>query len=185
MRFREAAIQGVCELVVTPVTDERGVFGRTYCRAEFEAHGLNPTVAQCSFSRNTLRGTLRGMHYQRAPWEEEKLIRCVRGRVFDVALDLRPDSSTYCKWIAFELSADEPRSVYLPGGIAHGFITLTDDAELFYQVSVPHEPTAARAVRWDDPVFGIVWPLEPTVMSDKDRSCPDYLPLRRASSDAT
>ena len=175
MKLQESSIAGVWVLEAAVVQDERGTFARTFCRDELLAHGLDARVAQCSLSRNLRRGTLRGMHYQAAPHAELKLIRCTLGSVFDVALDLRPESATFCRWLGFELSAEAPRSLYLPPGVAHGFVTLSDDAELCYQISVPYAPAAARGVRWDDPVFDIRWPLRPLVMSEKDRSYPDFL----------
>jgi dTDP-4-dehydrorhamnose 3,5-epimerase len=161
-----------------PVADVRGSFARTWCQRDFEAHGLNAKLAQCSVSFNALRGTLRGMHFQAAPHAEAKLVRATRGAIYDVALDLRPESDTYLQWFGAELSADNRHMLYIPEGCAHGFQTLTDNAEVFYQISEFFEPTAGRGFRWNDPVFGILWPLTDPIMSDRDRDYPDYVPTR-------
>lgn len=174
MKIEESGIAGVWSIEYALHVDFRGAFARTFCRETFAAHGLEPNVAQCNLSRSDRRGTLRGMHLQSYPHGEAKLIRCVRGRVYDVALDLRPSSDTFCQWRAFELAEDEPRAVFLGVGIAHGFLTLTDNAELLYQMSAPYVPGAGRTVRWNDPAFGIGWPSQPLVMSDNDRDAPDY-----------
>jgi dTDP-4-dehydrorhamnose 3,5-epimerase len=157
-----------------PVTDDRGLFARTFDALEWRAHGLTPDVAQCSVSRNRRRGTLRGMHYQAAPHEETKLVRCSRGAIYDVAVDLRPGSDTRCRWFGVELTEESALMLYVPRGFAHGFITLTDDAEVTYQISAPYHPYLARGVRWNDLAFGIEWPAQPTVMSERDRSYPDF-----------
>jgi len=154
--------------------DERGYFARTFCREEFESAGLDPRVAQCSVSFNRERGTLRGMHWQAAPHGENKLVRCVRGRLYDVLIDLRPDSPYFRKWRAAELSAELGNALYVPEGVAHGFLTLEDEVEVFYQMSVPYEAAAARGVRWDDPAFGVEWPEAPTLISERDASYPDF-----------
>lgn len=158
------------------IYDERGAFMRAYDHDVFVAHGLDARVAQCSVSQNTKRGTLRGMHYQVAPHEEAKLVRCVRGRVFDVGIDLRPWSKTYCRSFGLELAGDSNVALYLGPGIAHGFMTLSDDAELFYQISVAYAPSAARGVRWDDALFKIAWPMAPSVIAERDENYPDYVP---------
>lgn len=180
MKLVPTAIDGVWLVQAEPVGDERGSFVRTFCRETFAAAGLDDRVAQCSLSRNHLAGTLRGMHYQAAPHAEAKLVRCTRGRVFDVALDLRPQSATHLRWVAHELSAERAEALYLGPGIAHGFITLEDECEVFYQISVPYEPSAARGVRWNDPAFAIAWPLEPRVISARDRAHPDFVASSRA-----
>lgn len=141
-----------------PIADERGFFARTFCVKEFEAQGLNPCVVQCSISYNKKKGTLRGMHYQLAPHAEAKLIRCIRGAIYDVIIDLRPDSTTFRQWLATELTADNRRMLYVPEGFAHGFQTLEDDTEVFYQMSEFYAPEYAAGVRWDDAAIGIAWP---------------------------
>ncbi len=165
-------------VIESPVAgDERGAFWRGYDRAVFAAQGLETRIEQTSVSHNPRAGTLRGMHYQVAPHEEAKLVRCVRGRVYDVGVDLRPWSKTYCRAFGIELAADSPTALYLGPGIAHGFVTLTDDTTLFYQISAPYEATAARGVRWDDPIFRIAWPRAPVIVSERDRMYPDYVPM--------
>lgn len=156
------------------IGDARGFFARTFCREEFEAHQLNPCIEQCNISFNHHKGTLRGMHYQAAPYEEAKLVRCTRGSIFDVVLDLRPDSLTFRSWLGVELSADNRRMIYIPEGLAHGFLTLTDNTEVFYQMSQAYHPEAARGVRWNDPAFKIEWPIPITIMSDKDKQYEDF-----------
>ncbi len=174
MKFSPTALAGACIIDIEPVPDERGFFARSWCREEFARHGLNPDLAQCSISFNKKRGTLRGMHYQAKPHEETKVVRCTRGSIYDVIVDLRPESSTFRKWIAVELSADNRRMLYIPAGLAHGFQSLTDDTEVFYQISTPYHPESARGVRWDDSAFGIEWPVTERVISDKDRQYPDF-----------
>jgi dTDP-4-dehydrorhamnose 3,5-epimerase len=171
------ALPGV--FVITPelLTDARGDFARTYCAAEFRANGLDPQVAQCSVSFNPTAGTLRGMHYQVEPYGEVRLVRCTRGAIYDVAVDLRPESPTYCRWVGAELTADNRRSLYVPGGLAHGFLTLVGQSEVLYQMSVPYQPGAGAGVRWDDPAFGIVWPFAPRLMAERDATYPTYRPM--------
>jgi dTDP-4-dehydrorhamnose 3,5-epimerase len=152
--------------------DERGFFGRSFCREEFLAQGLSPVVAQCNISWNRRKGTLRGLHYQAAPHAEAKLVRCTRGAIWDVIVDLREDSPTRHHWHAVELSADNRLALYVPEGCAHGFQTLADDTEVFYQMSGSYQPGSARGVRWDDPVLAIPWPLADPVVSDRDRAFP-------------
>jgi dTDP-4-dehydrorhamnose 3,5-epimerase len=154
--------------------DERGFFARSWCQREFETHGLNPRVVQCNVSRNHRKGTLRGMHYQDAPHAEVKLVRCTAGAIYDVIVDLRPHSSTFRRSVGVVLSAENLRALYVPENFAHGFLTLTDDAEVFYQMSESYEPAAARGIRWDDPAFGISWPEPITIISERDRTYPDY-----------
>jgi len=153
--------------------DERGFFARAWCAAELEAHGLNPAVDQCNVSHNTASGTLRGLHYQAAPHEEAKVVRCTRGRLYDVLVDLRPGSSTFGDHVGVELSAQSRRMAYVPEGFAHGFLTLEPDTEVFYMMSAGYAPESARGVRWDDPALGIDWPGPVRVISDRDRSYPD------------
>jgi dTDP-4-dehydrorhamnose 3,5-epimerase len=172
MIFRETALPGAWVLTPERFEDERGFFARTYCRRDFEARGLDPEVAQCSVSYNHLRGTLRGLHFQIAPHEEVKLVRVTRGAVWDVIVDLRPDSPTFRQHAAVVLSAAEGNQLYIPKGMAHGFQTLEDGTEVFYQISAFYAPEAARGYRWDDPAFAIPWPEPVTVMSEKDRNLP-------------
>lgn len=176
MNFIGTSIQGVYVVRGDPVTDERGHFMRIFDAAEFELHGLDPHVAQSSVSFNPTRFTLRGMHYQRPPHEEAKLIRCIRGRAFDVAVDIRPDSPTYRRWFGLELQAGSPDSVLVPPGCAHGFLTLDHDTELLYQIGTAHSPQHAAGIRWNDPAFTIDWPATPVVISERDRTYPDFEP---------
>jgi dTDP-4-dehydrorhamnose 3,5-epimerase len=155
-------------------SDERGGFARTWCRREFEVRGLNPNLAQCNISINRLRGTVRGMHFQRAPHAEAKLVRCTRGAIHDVIVDLRRDSSTYRRSIACELSGENHRQLYIPEGFAHGFQTLTDDSEVFYQMSREYHADSSTGVRWDDPSLTVRWPLSIACISEKDRSWPEW-----------
>jgi dTDP-4-dehydrorhamnose 3,5-epimerase len=159
---------------IEPLADERGFFARTWCGEEFARRGLNPALAQCSVSFNRQRGTVRGMHLQAAPFAEAKLVRCTRGAVYDVALDLRPDSTSFGRWTARELAADSQRMLFVPEGCAHGFQTLTDQAEVFYQISVPYHAEAAQGVRWDDPRFAIRWPLPVSAISPRDAAFADF-----------
>jgi dTDP-4-dehydrorhamnose 3,5-epimerase len=149
--------------------DERGFFARTFCEAEMAAHGVTLHVTQCNVSWCRARGTLRGLHYQAEPHAEPKIVRCTRGALWDVAVDLRVGSPTYRRWTAVELTADNRRMLYIPPGLAHGFITLADDTEAFYEMGAPYVAEAARVVRWNDPAFGIDWPLEPVTMAARDR----------------
>ncbi len=174
MIFQPQALAGVHVIDVERREDERGFLGRTWCAREFAEHGLNPALVQCTLSFNRVRGTLRGMHYQAAPHEEAKLIRCTMGAIYDVVIDVRADSPTYKKWLGVELSADNRRMLYVPEGFAHGFITLRDTSEVFYQMSRLFEPDSARGVRWDDPAFAVHWPFPPIVMSERDRAYPDH-----------
>ncbi len=174
MIFAATALPGAFIVEPEPRADERGFFARTFCAREFAAHGLETRIAQCSVSYNPRRATLRGLHYQAAPHAEVKLVRCTRGEIFDVAVDLRPDSPAFRRHFAIVLSADDRRMLYVPQGCAHGFETLTDDCEVLYQNSEFHVPAAARGVRWDDPAFAIPWPLAPAVISERDRTYPDF-----------
>lgn len=170
MIFRETKLPGAFIIEAEPIEDERGFFARTWSQEEFAARGLNANFVQCNSSFNKLRGTLRGMHYQIPPHEEVKLVRCTSGAIYDVIIDLREDSPTRFKWIAVELNARNLAMLYIPRGFAHGFQTLTDEAEVFYQVSEYYHQESARGVRWDDPLFGIDWPREISVVSERDRS---------------
>ncbi len=156
------------------MTDERGFFARTWCAEEFKEAGLDARLVQCSISFNARKGTLRGMHYQAVPIAETKLVRCTMGAIYDVVLDLRTESPTFRKWIGMTLSAENREMVYIPEGCAHGFLTLEDHSEVFYQMSEFYYPEAARGVRWDDPAFGIEWPGDVTVISERDRTLSDF-----------
>jgi dTDP-4-dehydrorhamnose 3,5-epimerase len=174
MVFHKTELHQAFEIEIECHSDERGFFARTWCRREFETNGLNTNLAQCSISFNPRKGTLRGMHYQAAPHSEAKLVRCTRGAVYDVVLDLRRQSATFKHWIAIVLTAGKRNMVYVPEGCAHGFLTLEDDTEVFYQISEYYEAAAARGVRWDDPAFGIAWPESVKVISERDRTYPDF-----------
>ena len=174
MKFTDTGIGGVWVIEAERLEDERGFFARTWDTEEFADRGLNPRLAQCSISYNRAVGTLRGMHYQVAPHAEAKLVRCTAGAIFDVALDLRPDSSTVGEWFGTELSAENRRALYVPEDCAHGFLTLDDGCEVHYQISQSYAPEAARGVRWDDPAFAISWPGEVVVINERDRSYPDF-----------
>jgi dTDP-4-dehydrorhamnose 3,5-epimerase len=172
--FIPMTLPGAWLIDLEPQVDERGFFARSWCSREFEAQGLNPRLLQCNVSYNHRRGTLRGMHYQDEPYGEAKLIRCTAGAVYDVVLDLRAGSPTFLCWEAAELTAQDHRLLYVPEGFAHGFQTLADDTEVFYQMSEVYRLGYARGVRWDDPVFGIRWPDGNPILSEKDRSYPDF-----------
>lgn len=172
MKFIETKLKGACIIEPERLEDERGFFARSFCQNEFEAHGLNPRVVQCNISYNKREGTLRGMHYQVAPMAEAKLVRCTRGAIYDVIIDLRPESPTYCQWAPVELTADNRGMLYIPEGFAHGFQTLEDDTEVLYQMSEFYTPDCVRGVRWDDPAFGIEWPLNTKIISEKDKNYP-------------
>jgi dTDP-4-dehydrorhamnose 3,5-epimerase len=173
LRFLPTALAGAYVIEQERNVDERGFFARTWCAQEFERQGLDPGLAQCSASFNHRPGTLRGLHYQAPPFAEVKLVRCTRGAVFDVALDLRPDSATFRRWIGVELTGDNGLALYIPRGFAHGFLTLAPATEVGYQISTPYEPAAVRGVRWDDPFHGISWPGKVEVIAARDREYPD------------
>jgi dTDP-4-dehydrorhamnose 3,5-epimerase len=168
VKFSEIPLYGAYLIEPEPVVDARGSFARTWCAEEFRLHGLNSNLAQCSLSFNARRGTLRGMHYQDEPYAEAKSVTCCVGAIYDVLLDLRPVSPTYLRWFATELSAANHRMLYAPEGVAHGFQTLFDNCEVFYQVSQRYSPEHARGVRWDDPRFEIEWPIRNPILSPKD-----------------
>jgi len=174
MIFRELPLSGAFVLEPERIEDERGFFARAFSREELVAHGLDPTVVQCSLSFNRRRGTLRGMHYQAAPAEEAKLVRCVRGAIHDVIVDLRPGSPSFRGHAAVELDAENRLALYVPPGFAHGFQTLADDTELYYQMSAAYSPEHARGFRHDDPEIGIAWPLPVSVISERDRKLPSF-----------
>jgi dTDP-4-dehydrorhamnose 3,5-epimerase len=172
--FTETGLRGAFVVELEPREDERGFFARSWCRDEFEAHHLNPAMVQCNISFNRRKGTLRGMHYQAAPFEEAKLVRCTAGAIYDVILDLRPASATYKQHVAEVLSAANHKMLYVPEGFAHGFQTLHDDTEVLYQMSAFHSPDHARGVRYNDPAFGIRWMSGEPVIADRDRHYPDF-----------
>ena len=172
MIFQETPLPGAFVIEPERFEDERGFFARTWCRREFAERGLSTELAQCNTSFNTRQGTLRGMHFQVAPHAETKLVRCTRGAIYDVIIDLRPDSPAYRRWFAVELTAANLRQLYIPTGFAHGFQTLVDGSEVFYQISEFYHPDSVRGVRWDDPAFGIVWPLPVSVISPRDQAYP-------------
>jgi dTDP-4-dehydrorhamnose 3,5-epimerase len=174
MIFRETPLPGAWVLEPERFEDERGFFARTYCRRDFAERGLDPGIAQCSVSYNHRRGMLRGLHFQAAPYEEVKLVRVTRGSVWDVIVDVRPESPTFKKHFGVTLSAEAGNALYIPKGMAHGFQTLEDATEVFYQISAFYAPEAARGYRWDDPAFAIPWPEPPSVISDKDRNLPFF-----------
>ena len=174
MKFVPLTIQGAFRVEPERHEDARGFFARTWCREEFAAHGLDPGLVQSSISFNRRRGTLRGMHFQRAPHGEAKLVRCTAGAIHDVLLDLRADSPTYGRWVALALDAANRHAAYVPAGCAHGFLTLADDCEVYYQMSAPFEPAAAAGVRWNDPAFAIAWPEPVRVISERDASFADH-----------
>jgi dTDP-4-dehydrorhamnose 3,5-epimerase len=176
MRFTETKVAGAFLIEPEPIADERGFFARTWCREEFADHGLTGELAQANISFNHRKGTLRGLHYQAAPRAEAKLVRVTRGAIWDLALDLRRDSPSYLAWSGAELSDANRHMLYVPEGCAHGFLTLTDDAEVAYQMSAPYAPEAARGVRFDDQAFGIEWPGEVVVINERDRTYPDFAP---------
>jgi len=174
MIFRETKLRGSFIIELERLEDQRGFFARGWCKKEFESHGVKSSLVQANISMNKERGTLRGMHYQTSPYIETKLVRCTRGSVYDVIVDLRQDSSTYKQWLGVKLTSDNYRMLYVPKGFAHGYQTLEDNTELFYHVSEFYTPTAERGVRYNDSAFAISWPLEVQVISDKDKSWPDY-----------
>jgi dTDP-4-dehydrorhamnose 3,5-epimerase len=172
--FLETKLPGVRVIEPERCEDERGFFARTYCQKEFAAQGVPTELAQCNLSFNRKRGTLRGMHFQTPPREEAKLVRCTMGALYDVVLDLRPDSPTYTQWISVELTAENRRMLFIPKGCAHGFQTLEDNTEVFYQMSAFYAPSCAAGIRWNDPVFQIDWPLPNPILSARDAGFPDF-----------
>jgi dTDP-4-dehydrorhamnose 3,5-epimerase len=175
MIFRELAIGGAYCIEPEELRDARGFFARTWCQREFASRGLASQLDQCSISFNDRLGTLRGMHYQEPPHGEVKLVRCTAGAIYDVLVDVRPDSPTFRRWVAVELSGANRQLLYIPIGVAHGFLTLADGTEVFYQMTGTYQADSARGLRWNDPVLGIHWPSEPVVMADRDRQYPDFV----------
>ena len=176
MIFTETKIKGVYIIEPELLTDERGFFARSFCKEEFRKYGLKTDIVQCNISYNKKKGTLRGMHYQAAPYEEAKIVSCTNGSIYDVVIDLRRDSLTYCQWVATELSEENFKMMYIPRRCAHGFQTLMDEAIVYYQMMEFFHPECARGVRWDDPAFGIKWPtIQTVIVSEKDQKYPDFI----------
>ena len=174
MQFTATKLKDATIVDLKKLEDERGFFARAFCQEEFKEAGLIPDAVQANISYNKLKGTLRGMHFQRAPHEETKFIRCTKGAILDVIIDLRPDSETYMQWLGVELTAENYKMLYVPRGFAHGFQTLAPDTEIFYIVSAAYAPQSEGGVRYNDPQFGIEWPLPVSTISDKDANWPDY-----------
>ena len=174
MQFEPCSLEDVFLIASPRFTDERGYFTRTFCRNTFKDKGLLCDFPQSNISYNKLKGTLRGMHFQNEPFAEGKIVRCTRGKIFDVVVDIRPASETYGKWVGFELSAENGQSLYIPPGFAHGFQTLEDDTEVFYMMSIPFVPGKGEGYRWNDPSFAIQWPLDVSVISERDNSYEDF-----------
>jgi len=174
MRFTALELSGVVLVDIEPREDTRGFFARSFCREEFAAQGLNADIFQCSISFNGKRGTVRGMHYQADPHPETKLVRVTCGAIFDVVIDLRPNQPSFRRWIGVTLTAENRSALYIPPGFAHGFQTLTDGAEVFYQISDAYHSDLARGVRWNDPAFGVSWPILPPILSEQDAARPDF-----------
>lgn len=174
MIFTATALKGAFILEPERHEDDRGFFARTWCQQEFAAHGLNPCLVQCNISFNKTKGTLRGMHYQAFPYAEEKLVRCTMGSIADVIIDLRPKSPTFKHYMSIVLTAENRRMLYVPKGFAHGFQTLEDNTEVFYQMSEFYAPAYARGIRWNDPAFGIQWPADERIILERDQTYPDF-----------
>lgn len=175
MKFTKTQLKGAYIIEPELLTDERGFFARSWCQKEFTERGLNPNLVQCNISFNHKKGTLRGMHYQAKPYEEAKLVRCTMGAIYDVIIDIRPELPTFKQWVAVELTAENRRMLYIPEGMAHGFQTLLDNTEVFYQMSDFYHSESATGLRWDDPTFGIVWPqASQMIISEKDKSYPNF-----------
>lgn len=180
MTFTETILPGAYVIEPTRIGDDRGFFARLLCRDQLAAHGLDMDIEQVNMSYSAERGTLRGLHYQAPPHAEDKMVRCVRGAIYDVMVDLRPDSPTYRQWLGLELTAENRRMAYVPKGFAHGFLTLTDDCEVIYPVTAAYAPDAERGLRYDDPALDIDWPGPVRIVSEKDQSWPDLDPERPA-----
>jgi len=175
MIFTETHLKGAYIVDIEKLEDERGFFARSWCRREFEAHGLNPQLVQCNISFNARKETMRGMHYQVKPYEEAKLIRCTMGSIYDVIIDIHPGSPSFKQHLGVILSPENRKMLYIPEGFAHGFLTLEDNTEVFYQMSEFYAPDHARGFRWNDPAFGIEWPANVHIISDRDRDYPDFI----------
>lgn len=176
MRFSPTNLAGAYVIEPEPTSDDRGFFARTWCRNEFLGNGLNPSLVQCNISYNLSRGTLRGMHYQKMPYAEAKLVRCTQGAIYDVIIDLRDYSDTFMQWFGVELTGENRKALYVPEGFAHGFITLYDKTEVLYQMSEFFHAESAAGVRWNDPAFSITWPIEVKVISERDQNYQDFKP---------
>jgi len=175
MIFKETRLKGSYIIELEKIPDDRGFFARVWCQKEFQAHDLNQNIVQCNLSFNAAKGTLRGIHYQIAPHAEAKIIRCTRGKVYDVIVDLRQKSSTYLQWLSFELSSENRKMLYVPENFAHGYLTLADNTEVFYQVSQFYSPGSENGIRWDDPLINIKWPkIANLIISEKDEKWPDF-----------
>lgn len=175
MIFKKTKLKGAYIIKIEPIKDYRGFFSRTFCQKEFKQYGLDFKIVQCNLSYNKKRGTLRGMHYQTTPYEEKKLVSCTKGNIYDVIIDLRPNSDTFCQWIAVELSAENCNMLYIPTGFAHGFQTLCDQTMIYYQISEYYQPQNAKGVCWDDLAFNIKWPkINKRIISEKDREYPNF-----------
>ena len=172
MKFTESRVPGAWIIDITAIHDDRGFFAMTWLPDQFRKHGIDPALAQCNLAFNHKRGTLRGMHFQAAPEPDAKLVRCLSGRMFDVAVDIRPGSPTRGRWAAVELAAGDGRSLFVPAGFAHGFVTLEDDTTVFYMMGAAYRPALARGFRWDDPRVAIAWPVAPQTISERDRALP-------------
>jgi dTDP-4-dehydrorhamnose 3,5-epimerase len=176
MKFTETSVKGAFVIDVDRIGDERGYFGRLWCEKEYQEHGLVAKIAQSNIGVSPKAGTQRGLHYQRSPHVEAKIVRCSRGAIFDVIVDVRPDSPTHKQWFGMELTGESATMLYVPEGCATGYITLVDDTEMYYHATEFYHPESATGVRYDDPAFGIQWPREPSTISDGDRNWPDYTP---------
>jgi dTDP-4-dehydrorhamnose 3,5-epimerase len=176
MKFEETSLKGAQIIELEPIKDDRGFFARAFCSREFQSRGLSRNFVQANLTFSPRKGTLRGIHYQVEPFQEAKFIRCIAGAIYDVIVDLRRDSPTFLKWLGFNLTSTNRTMLYVPEGLGHGYLTLADNTEVFYQVSQFYEPKSERGLRWNDPLFQIRWPTEPTVVSDKDSSHPDFVP---------
>ncbi len=174
MIFTETPLKGAYIIELERIEDERGFFARSWCAREFAEHGLNPNLVQCNVSFNKKKGTLRGMHYQASPHEEAKMLRCTKGSLYDVIVDLRKNSPTFKQWFSMDLTAENNKQLYIPEGFAHGFLTLEDGTEIFYHMSEFYYPQSALGVRYDDPAFGIEWPISDWIISEQDRGYPDF-----------
>ncbi len=174
MIFTETPLKGAYIIELERIEDERGFFARSWCAREFAEHGLNANLAQCNVSFNKKKGTLRGMHYQAPPHEEAKMLRCTKGSLYDVIVDLRKDSPTFKQWFSVDLTAENSKQLYIPEGFAHGFLTLENGTEIFYQMSEFYYPQSVLGVRYDDPAFGIEWPISDWIISEQDRGYPDF-----------
>jgi dTDP-4-dehydrorhamnose 3,5-epimerase len=175
LKFTETKLKGAYIIEPELIKDERGFFARSWCQKEFTERGLNHNLVQCNISFNHKKGTLRGMHYQAKPYEEAKLVRCTMGAIYDVIIDIRLESLTFKQWVAVELTAENRKMLYIPEGMAHGFQTLVDNTEVFYQMSEFYHSESATGLRWDDPTFGIVWPqASQIIISEKDKSYPNF-----------